>query len=362
MDSVLVGFKERGDWVRRELDTSSWLNVKEMMKTDFNVLKQNDTLRTVIRYYQDYKLTTLPVIDEDGKLLGVFPKKRLFKALLGGAGLDDPCTPYIVYNPVFVSSEVSYNEVSLAVRVTRSKVDYVVVVDNAGKVVGLIGTAEYLRGGMEVIKRSYSLSEAVIDANYEAVIVVDDGGHILKFNPAAEGMFGMQFTEIKGKLLKEVLPDINIMNKRSFLAQHIIASIPVLINQMPIFTDEEYTGTVITLWDTSEIEAIANELETVKEVHSALKGVMDASQEGVIVADSHGIVKYCNERAGEMFLKTPENIIGASIRKLIKSEGANHVLINGYTELEEYDLSGKKAVISYTPICKLGVNRASLQE
>ncbi len=335
----------------KALNSASWLTVKQMMNKNFRLLYSDDTLRTVLRYYTECKVSTLPVVDEEDKLIGVFPKKRLYQALLDGAKLDDLCTPYIVYNPIYVSSDLTYDEVSLAVRVTRSKVDYVVVVDRSGKVVGLIGTAEYLRESMNVIIKSSAILESLFNANYEAVIIVDNKGYILRVNPAVEGLFGLQFANVKGSHLKEVLPEISIMQKRILGVKHIIKGLPVIVNQIPIFEDGFYIGTVITILDKSDVEEIAHELEMVKDMHITLEGVLNARSDGILVSDVSGKIKYSNERARELLLKTPtQNIIGKRVEEILKSEGAGHALKNGLPEITECVISNKKCIISHIPI------------
>lgn len=336
----------------KALNSASWLTVKQMMNTNFQLLRLNDTLRTVINYYNEYRLSTLPVVDDQDKLIGVFPKKRLNQALLNGAGLDDLCGPYVVYNPVFVSSDLTYDEVSLVVRVTRSKVDYVVVVDRSGKVVGLIGTLEYLRESMNVITKSSALLESLFNANYEAVVIVDNKGYILRLNPAAEGMFGLQFSAVKGKHLKEVLPDINIMQKRLLGVKHVIGSLPVIVNQIPIYEDGFYIGTVITLLDTSDVEKIAYELEMIKDMHTTLEGVLNATSDGILVSDVSGQVKYINKRASELLFKTGQNAVGKPVAEVLKSDGARHALKNGLPEITECIIGSKKCIISHIPIKK----------
>lgn len=336
----------------KALNSASWLTVKQMMNTNFRLLHLDDTLRTVISYYQECKLSTLPVVDDKDRLIGVFPKKRLFTALLEGADLDDVCRPYVVYNPIFVSSELSYDEVSLAVRVTRSKVDYVVVVDRSGKVVGLIGTAEYLRESMNVIIKSSAILESLFNANYEAVIIVDNKGYILRFNPVAEEMFGVQFSNIKGKHLNEVLPEIKIMNKRLLGVKHIIKELPVIVNQMPIYEDNFYIGTVITLLDKSDVEEIAHELEMVKDMHAVLDGVINATSDGVLVSGVSGKVKYCNNRASHLFGLTPPEIVGRPINEILNNRAAENTITNGIPEISECIIGNKKCVISHIPIKK----------
>jgi transcriptional regulator with PAS, ATPase and Fis domain len=131
--------------------SASRLTVGQMMNTNFKSLHLDDTLKTVVEYYQKYKISTLPVVDESQNLIGVMPRKRLYKALLEGCGLDTPCAGYIVKNPVFVTIDRIYDEYSLVARVTESRVDSVAVLDLNGKLAGMIGTAEYLQGSLNVI-------------------------------------------------------------------------------------------------------------------------------------------------------------------------------------------------------------------
>lgn len=338
--------------VHNTLYSASWLTVKQMMNTQFRVLHLEDTLRTVITYYQEYKLSTLPVVDENENLIAVFPKKRLYKALLEGSRLDDPCKPYVVYNPVFVSSELSYDEISLAVRVTRSKVDHVVVVDGTGKVVGIIGTAEYLLGSLKVIMTSSALLESLFRVNYEGIIIIDRAGYILRINPAAEKMFGLQISGIMGKHLKEILPEITISDKRRLGIKQTVKSIPVIVNQVPIIEDDVQIGTNIALLDVSNVENIAQELEIVKELQTTLTGVLSASSDGVFVSDVTGTIRYINERASRLVSETSEEIIGMPVATFLQTKNPVQTAKTGSVEVNECNINGRNCIISHIPIMK----------
>jgi len=346
--------------VPKALNSASWLTVKQMMNTQFRVLHLDDSLRTVVQYYQETKLSTLPVVDKEEQLIGVFPKKRLFKALLKGSSLDDSCNPYIVYNPIFVTSDLTYDEVSLVVRVTRSKVDYVVVTDRSSKVVGMIGTAEYLRESLNVIMTSSALLESLFRANYEGIIVLDKDGYILRINPAAEGMFGLSTSEIKGIHLKEILPEITISNKRRLGIKQIVKSVPVILNQVPILEDEVQIGTNITLLDVSDVEKIAQELEMVKELQTTLSGVLSASSDGVFVSDISGTIRYVNERASQLVSDTSEKITGMPADIFLKTKGLAQTAKTGIAEVEECNVNGRNCIISHIPIKKEDDNEIAI--
>ena len=338
--------------VTNALDSASWLTVEQMMNKQFQVLHLDDSLRTVIQYYHQFKMSTLPVVDKNENLIGVFPKKRLYKALLDGSTLDDPCNPYIVYDPVFVSSDLTYDEISLVVRVTKSQVDYVVVVDSARKVVGMIGTAEYLRKSLNVIMTSSALLESLFRANYEGIIIIDRDGLILRINPAAEKMFGLRLSQIKGLHLREILPEITISDKRCLGIKQTVKSVPVIINQVPIHEDDIEIGTNITLLDISDVEKIAHELEMVKELQTTLSGVLSASSDGVFISDISGTVRFVNERASQLVSVSPEEITGMPVSTFLQTNSPIQTAKTGVAEVDECNINGRNCIVSHIPIKK----------
>jgi transcriptional regulator with PAS, ATPase and Fis domain len=336
--------------VFNDLNLAPWLVIERMMNKNFEVLHLGDTLRTVVEYYLKYKINTLPVVDDDENLIGVFPKKRLYKALLEGAGLDDSCSPYMVNNPVFVSSELTYDEISLVVRVAKSRVDYVVVLDRANQVVGMIGTSEYLRESLNVIMTSSALLESLFRVNYEGIVIIDNDGQILRVNPAAEKMFGLNFTEIKGKSLKEVFPEITVAEQLRIGLRATVKSLPVIINQVPIVENDVQVGSSFAFQDVSAMEKIAQELEMVKELQTTLTGVLSASSDGVFVSDVAGTIKYVNERACKLVADTPERIIDRPIQTFLRTDSLIQVAKSGSAEVDSCGINGKKCIVSHIPI------------
>lgn len=334
------------------LNPASYLTVGQMMNKNFEVLHPEDTLRTVIDYYQKYKINTLPVVDENEKLIGVFPKKRLFKALLEDVDLDTPCEPFMVRNPISLSIDQTYNEYSLVRRVTKSQVDNVVVLDQTGKVVGMIGTAEYLRESLNVITASSAILESLFRVNNEGFIIIDKKGYILRMNPAAERMFKLNFSEVRGKLIKEVLPEITVSNQLHIGLKRTVRSLPVIINQVPIIENEEQIGSSLAFLDISDMEKIAKELEIVKDLQTTIDGVLSASSDGVFVSDISGTVKYVNERACSLVGMTAEQIIGMPIQSLLKTDRPIKASNIGAVEVDSCDIFGKKCIVSHVPFKK----------
>lgn len=336
------------------LNSSKHLTVELMMNKNFKSLRQVDSLRTVVDYYQKYRITTLPVVDEDDKLIGVFPRKRLFSALLKGANLEEPVKKYMVESPVFVTVDRTYDEYSLVVRVTKSLVDNVVVLDRDDKVVGMIGTAEYLRASLDVILSSSAVLESLYTVNYEGIIIVDRDGDILRMNPTAEKMFHKCFSKVKGSPLKEIFPEVVLSKTRLLGLRKTIEGLPVIVNQIPILENDKILGHSFAFLDVSDMEKMAQELEMVKDLQTTISGVLNAASDGVFVSDTSGEIKYVNESACQLVSQECDEIIGSNIQTLFQTDKLARILDSGNPEVDSYDIYGKQFIVSHIPFRNSG--------
>lgn len=329
---------------------SSLILVEDMMNKNYEVIRPDDSLRTAIGIFSKCKLDTLPVVDEKGKLRGVLTNRRLFKALLEGLSMDDPCTSYVVRHPTFINSELSYDDVSLVMRVNQSKVGNVPVVDNSRKVVGIAGPREYLRTSLSLISNSYALLESIFQAMQEGIITVDKNGYILRINQTIQKLFGINMEDVHGKQLKDVFPEIIHDGKRRIGLRVVIRSVCVIVNQVPIIQDQETVGMNIVILDISEIEEIAQELQIVKKLQTTLSGVLSASSDGVFVTDEFGLVRYVNEMATELLGVSIEAIAGKPIDKFLHTSSLDRVSKNGIAEVDVCRINDRNCVVSNVPI------------
>jgi transcriptional regulator with PAS, ATPase and Fis domain len=324
--------------------------IKDIMNKDYQVLHEGDSIRKAVEIYNEFKLDTIPVVDGEGVLVGVFPHRRLYRALLDGASLDDPCTPYIVESPIYVNSELSYDELSLAVRVNNSPVGNVPVIDKAQKVVGVAGNKEYLRTSISLVSKSYALLESIFHAMQEGIVLVDEKGHILRMNQSAQKMFGIKFSNVKGKHINEVFPEIKFTGRRSLGVRQSIRSVAVITYQYPIIENEQQVGTNLVFLDVSDATEIAKELEIVKDLQTTLSGVLSASSDGVFVTDKYGSIKYANEMAKRLVAGKNDKIQGKSVEELLNTRSLAQVAQTGMPEVDVCRIKGKNCVVSHVPI------------
>ncbi|KUG03437.1 hypothetical protein ASZ90_019225 [hydrocarbon metagenome] len=332
-----------------ELIYNSW-RVKDMMNTQFEVIYSSDSIRTAVEIYSKCKLDTLPVVDENGKLKGVLPSRRVFKALLDGLSLDDQCAPYIVESPITVNSELTYDEISLVMRVNKSRVGNVPVVDDFGKVVGIAGNKEYLRTSLDMIAKSYGQLESIYQAMQETIITVDKNGCIVRANQYIQKMFGINPEDIQGKHLNDVFPEIICDGKRRIGMKVTIKLFSVIVNQVPIMDEEKLIGMNIVILDISELEEIAHELQIVKNLQITLNGVLSASSDGVFVTDKYGSVKFVNEMARKLLGANTDLIEGKSIEEFLRTSSLAQVAKTGISEVDVCHINNRNCIVSHVAI------------
>ncbi len=331
------------------IELDSW-SIRNMMNKRIQVIHRGDSLRTAISIFSQYKLDTIPVVDEDGVLTGVFSNSRLYKALLDGVDLDDECTPYIVDSPIFINAGLNYDELSLVMRVNQSRVGNVPVLDDSGKVVGIAGNKEYLTTSVNVIAKNCALLESIFQAMQEGIITVDENGCILRINHYAERMFGFSFADVHGMHINEVFSEINYNGNRSFGVRYNFRSVSAIVNQVPIIENDKQIGTNIVFLDVSDFEEMAKELEIVKDLHSTLNAVLSASAFAVFVTDKTGAIKFLNKIAQEFVGREDDIVEGQFIKDFLPTSSRVQVLKTGVSEVDICHLHEINCVVSHVPI------------
>lgn len=143
------------------------MSLAPLYTTDFVALRNTDTVGEATTQMLRHRVTDLPVVDEHGKLLGLFKLDRVFacllpKAALIGYGISDlgfvsntiddmrahmrdiehhPVMQYIVRPEHTVAPETSPMEIVLLL---YRGVNNVAVVDADGKLVGMVAARDLL--------------------------------------------------------------------------------------------------------------------------------------------------------------------------------------------------------------------------
>jgi len=147
-------------------------------------------------------------------------------------------------------------------------------------------------------KRSTAFLEAIINANQDAISIVDENANLIMFNPAytkltgrderslnkpiGAFMDGLDEDSIHLKVLKSKQPFIGFKHEKKLHNKNI------LVNAAPIIIDGLVKGSVATLHDITEINRLANELEEARKIIRKLQGSYDFED---IIGNSEKIMR-----------------------------------------------------------------------
>lgn len=109
--------------------------MRDMMTRDVPFLHPKDKLRHGVELLRGTKLDALPVVDEEGVLIGIFTKANVLDAFLAGAEDFESIEEHFNSQVVTVEVDTPYREVEQRAR--QTSVGTGVVIDKKGKALGI---------------------------------------------------------------------------------------------------------------------------------------------------------------------------------------------------------------------------------
>lgn len=219
----------------------------------------------------------LPVIDAGQRVVGTIDLAALRlpkNAVTLPAGPFD-LQPYISQQIPRIAADDDLD--ALPGDITRA-----VVVDAAGKAVGLIGATDllrYLRKKLGEFKHQLSISKElaeIIESSYDGIWVTDGQGNVLAINSAYERLSGIKFSEVQGKNMQELVNEgyfdqsatLLVMKekKRVTINQLIKGSRRMLVTGNPVFNGQGELSRVVTnVRDVTDLVNLQTQLARTKE-------------------------------------------------------------------------------------------------
>ena len=179
---------------------------------------------------------------------------------------------------------------------------------------------------LAVIERDTALRNAVIDAALDCIIMMDEDGNVVEFNPAAEQLFGYAREEAVGaKLADLVIPghlrdahhsglarylktgEHNVLNKRVEVPATNKAGDDLLVELA--ISPVEFSGVTFFsayLRDITEARAAQDRLRASEERFQSL---FELSPDAIVVIDGQGHIVDVNSRACQLVGSTKEDML-----------------------------------------------------
>lgn len=176
--------------------------VKDVMSKGVVKLKKGQTIKEVNQLFLDSVIDGAPVVDQAGKVIGVFTKTHLMRAM--GKSSDTPIDSLMNKNIISIGETMPIEE-AMNIPVGRLP-----VVDDEGKMVGWLTRTDLAKAFVDNYKKSIQGLSLIIDSTPHGIIAIDADGNIEIFNKTAERLWKIDAEEIIGLPVKEVFPAINM--------------------------------------------------------------------------------------------------------------------------------------------------------
>ncbi|MGB9803101.1 sigma 54-interacting transcriptional regulator [Desulfofundulus sp.] len=334
------------------------MRMKDMMTTGVPLLYPGDSLRRAVELFRITRLTSLPVTDRAGKLLGIFTRFNLFDCLLSGHDLGQAIDPFYMRQVVTTFPDVPYQDIAEVVK--KSPVGMGVVVDQENHVLGVFTKVDMI---MALFKQADLLNarlQAVYRAMHNGLIMVDATERVVLLNPAAEKVLGVTEEKVRGKFLSDVFPELSL--KEVITAgvveigrKHMFKGRAFMVNATPIICGGGTVGAVAIFQDLTDLEHLAAELETVQQLHNTLETVLEIACDGIVVVDEDGRVTLINQALAEFLQLRPQEVAGRHVTEILENSRLHIVARTGLPEYADLQtIGGHRFLVSNLPIVKNG--------
>ncbi|KJS16827.1 MAG: hypothetical protein VR69_07405 [Peptococcaceae bacterium BRH_c4b] len=235
------------------------MNIIDIMNREFTPLKPYDNLQKAARLFRQFKQDGLPVIGDDGKLMGFMSKADLYDAVASGFSPDTPITDIFTRNVVTIHESISYEE--MAGFVHTSHVGHALMVNDSYEVVGIFNKAEWIMAMLKEGAKLISKLQMIIETMHNGLIVVDCQGFVISINRAAEKIFNTMSSSATGKPLEAFLPGIRLdqifmTGKSEIGVKRTIGRISLLCNITSIVVEGRTNGAIISFQDLNDLNNI----------------------------------------------------------------------------------------------------------
>lgn len=329
--------------------------MRDMMTRDVPLLRPKDKLRQGVELLRWTKLDALPVVDEDGFLIGIFTKANVLDAFLAGADASEIIERHFNPQVVTVQVDTPYQEVEQ--RAKQSSVGTGVVVDKEGKALGIFTKVDMILALFREAEQLATKLNTVYQAMPNGIIVVDRNNRIQQINPSGEKILGLDQEALKGCLFGSVFPglDLSVVLKQS----HHLAGVQTKINQVNVLCNVspvgEMAGAVIVFQALTDLDQVALELDATKRLSETLLTVTNIAYEAIFVVDDQGKITLVNEAACQFFGKREKELLRQPIDQVIENTRLLRTLKTGMAETNEIQvIFGRPYIVSRLPIVRQG--------
>ncbi|PLR96942.1 sigma-54-dependent Fis family transcriptional regulator [Bacillus sp. T33-2] len=307
------------------------------------------TLREAAGLMKLKKWNLLPVTDEAGMLKGIFTRSGLYRMVMDEKTLTTPIKAYIKTEVKAITVDTPYETIEELVR--TSKVGTGVVLDNSGQVIGLLTKTDMV---MALLQSSNSLKEqleTILEQSNLGVLMTDENLRIIYANNRLAEISGQNINDLIKQKLDTAFPQLGQMVKNN----NSITPINFANHKAILHLTTYNTGHIALFQDISEIEKMAQELQTVKKLKKTLETALDHAYDGILMSDEYRRVKMVSPPLLQLFGLEKEDVLDQQVDKVLPQLKLDSVYRTETADISDFkEINGIKYIVHRIPIIEDG--------
>ncbi|MFI8684521.1 sigma 54-interacting transcriptional regulator [Rossellomorea sp. NPDC077527] len=325
------------------------IQFRDMVTSVDCVVTAETPLKEAIEIIKAKKWNLLPVTDSERNLQGVFTRSGLYQMILDQMPLDTPIKSYIKKEARTIRIDTPYHQIEEQVK--TSKAGTGIVLDEEDKVMGLLTKTEMV---MALLKSANTLKdqlETILMHSSVGVLMTDEQLQVVYANDSFSKITGHSIESIHDHHLHEVMPNLSLEDN----GHHHDETYQCLLHVSSYETVNHKQGKIVLFQDISEIEKMAEELQTVKKLKLTIETSLEHAYDGILMTDERNtitmvsppLLELFNLEKAEVLNKDADNVLPQlKLRKVFKTEAA---------EISDFhERKGIKYIVHRIPIKKDG--------
>ncbi len=292
------------------------LRVGQVMSRLSVCLHSYHTIGDALTLIKEKKVTGLPILNDQGHLLGMVTKEQIFEKGLEQFTAENKAIDYLTTRFLPLKEETLVEDVG------DLPFEIYPVFNNQEEITGVVTKYALMQAHLQQVQLRSQELEAVFDSAHNGILAINRQGIITSLNPAAERPTRSTKEKAVGHFLNDIIIPTGLLEVvRSgipeFGVKFQVGRRLYISNRTPILKDGEVVGAVGVFQDVSEIEKILQELRSVKQLNEELQTIIASSYDGLIICDGQGEILRCNPAVGRILDLTWTELVGRPFKDFV---------------------------------------------
>jgi PAS domain S-box-containing protein len=326
------------------------LKLEDILTPIDQCLSPENTLLEAVELMKSLKIQTIPVADGDGLLAGVFTKSSLYAMVLQEKPLDTPIGHFMKRDVISINENTSYEEFE---RITEhSGIGTGIIVNSDLKVVGLVTKSHYVFTLLQATRSLKDQLEEIIDTSKLGAVMTDENSKIILANRKFCEMIGYKESQVLHYYLDDIIPNFHLaeMDKTDHYRMK-IGIYHAVANLSKYRTIKGNEGFIVLFQDISEVEKMAQELQTVLKWKTILQTVINTVYDGFVMINEAKEITFISPSVLQLFELNERQSLNKLVDNILPELGLSKTIKTGISDISEIrEVKGIRYVVQRIPI------------